>query len=143
MNRAVLLSLAFSPALAFAAEPGSECATLGRFIEQGLFSAFTRDLIITPATVARGKTTVEVLSITPVSDVFARQLAKTDSAAGNGLSESDYYGIYYNDHVMNLTARYTYTSTDGKQDIFIASALLNDDECSVRHNGYLTVSREF
>ncbi|MCS2159611.1 Shiga toxin A subunit [Scandinavium sp. H11S7] len=143
MNRAVLLSLAFTSVLAFAAEPGSECATPGRFIEQGLFSAFTKDLIIAPSAVARGKTTVEVLSITPVSDVFARQLAKTDSAAGNGLSESDYYGIYHNGHVMNLTARYTYTSTEGMQDIFIASALLNDDECSVRHNGYLTVSREF
>ena len=90
MIRAVLLMLSMVTASVYAAIlPGSECAAPGRFIEQGLFSAFTKDLLIARSSVNRNKTTVEVLSITPVSDVFARQLAKTDTAAGNGLSEDD------------------------------------------------------
>ncbi|MRS89814.1 Shiga toxin A subunit [Enterobacteriaceae bacterium RIT714] len=143
MIRPCLLALMLTPIFVYATVPGSECATPGRYIEQSLFSSFTKDLMISSSAIARGKTTVDVLSITPVSDVFARQLAKTDSVVGNGLSESDYYGIYHNGHVLNLTARYTYTSIDGKKDIFITSALVNDDECSVRHNGYLTISRDF
>ncbi|MDY1037829.1 Shiga toxin A subunit [Lelliottia sp. CFBP8978] len=143
MIRASLLALMLTPVFVYATVPVSECAAPGRYIEQSLFSSFTKDLMISSSAIARGNTTVDVLSITPISDVFARQLAKTDSAVGNGLSESDYYGIYHNGHVLNLTARYTYTSIDGKKDIFITSALVNDDECSVRHNGYLTISRDF
>ncbi|MGL6020550.1 MAG: Shiga toxin A subunit, partial [Gibbsiella quercinecans] len=34
-------------------------------------------------------------------------------------------------------------NANGQRDIFIASSLLNNDECSIRFNGYLTLSREF
>ena len=44
---------------------------------------------------------------------------------------------------MNLTVRYTYTNANDKQNIFITSALLNNEECSVRYNGWMTVTREF
>ncbi|HHE5699700.1 TPA: Shiga toxin A subunit [Citrobacter amalonaticus] len=143
MIRAGLLMLAVTPVCVFATTPGSECATRGRYVEQRLFSAITNDLGIDPTAIARGKTSSEILSITPVSEVFARQMAKTDSVAGNGLSENEYFSIYHDKHAMNLTVQYTYTSTEGKKDVFIVSALLNDDECSIRHNGYLTISREF
>ncbi|MRS15026.1 Shiga toxin A subunit [Enterobacteriaceae bacterium RIT691] len=95
------------------------------------------------ALVEREKIAVEVLDLSPVSDVLARQLAKADSKAGKGLSENDYYGFYHAQGVLNLTAKYTYTNSKGKRDVFIASSLLNDDECSVRFNGYMTLSREF
>ncbi len=42
-----------------------------------------------------------------------------------------------------LTAKYTYFNQEGKKDVFIASGLINKDECSIRFNGYLTLAREF
>jgi len=42
-----------------------------------------------------------------------------------------------------LTVKFTYFNKDGKQNVFIASALVNDNECSVRFNGYLTVARAY
>ncbi|MEY7631937.1 Shiga toxin A subunit, partial [Enterobacter quasihormaechei] len=32
---------------------------------------------------------------------------------------------------------------DAKKDVFIASSLMNKDECSIRFNGYIILSRQF
>jgi len=101
------------------------------------------DLGINLENIQNSKIVTEILSIAPVSDVFARQMAKADSASGKGLSENDYFKIYHSNHVLNLIVRYTYTNDVGKKDVFISSALMNDEECSVRYNGYMTISREF
>jgi hypothetical protein len=105
-----------------------------------LFSAVTKDGV---KGIERGKTAVEVLSIAPVSEVYAHQLAEADAKAGNGLSVKDYYGIYHDNGALNLTVKYTYTSAKGQHNVYIVSSLLNNDECSVRFNGYLTLLREF
>lgn len=124
--------------------PGSECAIRGHYAEQMLFSAVTKDGV---KGIERGKTTVEVLSIAPVSKVYAHQLAevdaKADKGSGDGLSVKEYYDIYHDNGALNLTARYTYTNAKGQNNVYIVSSFLNNDECSVRFNGYLTLSREF
>lgn len=92
---------------------------------------------------------VQVINIAPVSDIFARQVAKVDYDADqqkNGkalLSEGDYFESYYTNGAKSITAKYVYTNNKGKSDVFITSGFINNDECSVRFNGYLTLSREF
>ena len=142
MNRRYALALvALLPFAGHAADaPGSECAVRGHYAEQTLFSAVTKDGV---KGIERGKTAVEVLSIAPVSETYAHQLAEVDAKAAKGLSVKEYYGIYHDNGVVNLTAKYTYTNAKGEHNVYIVSSLLNNDECSVRFNGYLTVSREF
>lgn len=132
------------PTVSYAADlPGSECAAPGHYAESMLQVSVKKDLGIKLENIQNSKIVTEILSIAPVSDVFARQMAKADSASGKGLSENDYFKIYHSNHVLNLIVRYTYTNDVGKKDVFISSALMNDEECSVRYNGYMTISREF
>lgn len=141
MIRPYVLTLAILPFAGHAADaPGSECASRGHYGEEMLLSAVTKDGV---KEIERGKTTVEVLNLSPVSDMLARQFAQADAKIGNGLSVKDYYGIYHDNGAMNLTVKYTYTNVKGARNVYVVSSLLNNDECSVRFNGYLTLSREF
>ena len=124
------------------------CATIGAAMEVALFDAISRDLQIDTSTILRNKTTVEVISISSVSKLYATSLAKLDyeNAMAKGkaiIPESAYFGSYYENHTQSLTAKYIYTNKEMKKNIFIASSLMNNDECSVRFNGYITLLREF
>lgn len=149
MNRLYALVIIFMPVCAMAATPGSECAAPGNYVEGMLLTHIKNDLGIDLTKIQYDKTVVEVLNVTPVSEVFARKLAIADSqadlkkTADIRLSEKDYYNMYHGSHVLTVTAKYTFTDKNGKRDEFISSAFANDDECSVRYNGYLTLSREF
>lgn len=141
IRRYMLTMLAILPFAGHAKDaPGSECAARGHYAEEMLLSAVTKDGI---KGIERDKTTIEVLNLSPVSDAFARQLAQADAKTGNGLSFKDYYGIYHDNGAKNLTVKYTYSNDKGASNVYIVSSLLNNDECSVRFNGYLTLSREF
>ncbi|ENG0937836.1 Shiga toxin A subunit [Salmonella enterica] len=123
---------------------GAGCAATGAAIEQQLFDSITNGLNITPDTIVRNKTIVTVLNTSPVSELFASQLADEDSDNnGAKLPKGEYFYSYYGNGAKNITAKYTYTNHDNKKDVFIASGLVNNDECSVRFNGYLIISREF
>lgn len=136
-----VLILALLPFAGYTADaPGSECATRGHYAEEILLSALTREGI---KGIERDKTTVEVLNLSPVSDALAHQFAQSDAKTGKGLSLKAYLDIYHNNGAMNLTVKYTYTNAKGAKNVYIVSSILNNDECSVRFNGYLTLSREF
>lgn len=150
MIKPMLCLLLFLPVIGYAADlPSSDCAAPGHYIEGMLLSSIKNDLNVDLTTIQYDKTVVEVLSAAPVSEFFARQLAHEDrredlkKSPDIQLPEKDYYGIYHDGHVVNVTAKYTLTDKSNKRDVFISSALANDDECSVRYNGYLTLSREF
>lgn len=144
MIKKTLMLIAFAPSLSHAADlPGSECAAPGHFVEGMLLASIKNDLGIDLTTIQYNKTAVEILSIKPVSELFARKLAIADSKENSELTEKDYYDMYRNGHVLTVTARYTFTDRDNKRDEFISSAFVNDDECSVKYNGYITLSREF
>ncbi len=144
MIKAALLAVSFIPMPGFAASlSGIDCASPGNYVEGMLLTSIKNDLGIDLTTIEYDKTTVEILSINPVSDFFARKLAIADSKANPELSENDYYSIYREGHVVTVTAKYTFTDRSNKRDEFISSALANDDECSVKYNGYITLSREF
>lgn len=145
-KKTLLWLLVMVPSLSDAQNHG--CATVGSSMEVALFNAVSRDLKIDISNILRKKTTVETIDISPVSRLYAASLAKIDfqSATTQGkatISESAYFDSYYENNTQSLTAKYIYISKEMKKDIFIASSLINRDECSVRFNGYITLSREF
>lgn len=145
MMRLLLLGVALVPVCVFAAIPGSECAAPGGYVEGKLLTSLKNELGVDLTSIQDSKTTVEVLSVEPVSKFLARKLANSDSKkeAGVSITESEYYEIYHDNHVVNVTAKYTFTDKENKRSVYISSALANDNECSVRYIGYLTLSREF
>ncbi|ENE9542625.1 Shiga toxin A subunit [Salmonella enterica subsp. enterica serovar Newport] len=135
------------PAISYAHDYG--CATVGASMESSLFDAIKNDLNIDVATIIKDKTKVEILDISPVSKVYAESLARMDYEKDKAknkvaiLDKKSYFDSYYENQVKSIVAKYTYINKDKEKDIFIASSFMNVDECSVRFNGYITLSREF
>ncbi|EHO2493246.1 Shiga toxin A subunit [Salmonella enterica] len=135
------------PAISYAHDYG--CATVGASMESSLFDAIKNDLNIEVATIIKDKTKVEILDISPVSKVYAESLARMDYEKDKAknkvaiLDKKSYFDSYYENQVKSIVAKYTYINKDKEKDIFIASSFMNADECSVRFNGYITLSREF
>ncbi|EFS7732131.1 Shiga toxin A subunit [Salmonella enterica subsp. enterica serovar Senftenberg] len=135
------------PAISYAHDYG--CATVGASMESSLFDAIKNDLNIDVATIIKDKTKVEILDISPVSKVYAESLARMDYEKDKVknkvaiLDKKSYFDSYYENQVKSIVAKYTYINKDKEKDIFIASSFMNADECSVRFNGYITLSREF
>ncbi|EBF8335785.1 Shiga toxin A subunit [Salmonella enterica subsp. enterica serovar Tees] len=135
------------PAISYAHDYG--CATVGASMESSLFDAIKNDLNIDVATIIKDKTKVEILDISPVSKVYAESLARMDYEKDKAknkvaiLDKKSYFDSYYENQIKSIVAKYTYINKDKEKDIFIASSFMNADECSVRFNGYITLSREF
>ncbi|EAA7751482.1 Shiga toxin A subunit [Salmonella enterica subsp. enterica serovar Virchow] len=135
------------PAISYAHDYG--CATVGASMESSLFDAIKNDLNIDVATIIKDKTKVEILDISPVSKVYAESLARMDYEKDKAknkvaiLDKKSYFDSYYENQVKSIVAKYTYINKGKEKDIFIASSFMNADECSVRFNGYITLSREF
>lgn len=147
MFKVIVCLLAGIPAISYAQDYG--CATVGASMESSLFDAIKNDLNIDVATIIKVKTKVEILDISPVSKVYAESLARMDYEKDKAknkvaiLDKKSYFDSYYKNQVKSIVAKYTYINKDKEKDIFIASSFMNADECSVRFNGYITLSREF
>ncbi|KTN70960.1 Shiga toxin A subunit [Salmonella enterica] len=147
MFKVIVCLLAGIPAISYAQDYG--CATVGASMESSLFDAIKNDLNIDVATIIKDKTKVEILDISPVSKVYAESLARMDYEKDKAknkvaiLDKKSYFDSYYKNQVKSIVAKYTYINKDKEKDIFIASSFMNADECSVRFNGYITLSREF
>lgn len=132
----------------FSEAQNNGCAAVGSSMEVALLNTVARDLQIDTSTILRNKTTVNVIDTASVSRLYAKSLAKMDfeSAKSQGkatIPENAYFESYYENHTQSVTSKYIYINKEMKKDIFIASSLINKDECSVRFNGYITLSREF
>ncbi len=147
MKKALVMLIAFLPMLSYAKNYG--CATAGASMEISLFEALSEQLSIDTSTIVRDKTQVKILDITPVSRTYAEYLARFDfnHYHGKDKTEDTYNSIffpgYYENDVKSITAQYTWFNNKKKQAVFIATSLMNKDECSIRFNGYITLSREF
>lgn len=147
MFRSLVCLLAFMPVMSCA--QNYPCARVGASMESSLFDAIAKDLGINTATIVKNKTKVEVLDVTPVSKVFAGSLAKEDyekDRDSNGvalLDEQAYFESYVENQATSIVVKYTYVNDKGEKDVFIASSIMNNDECSVRFNGYMSVARAF
>ncbi|KHP66053.1 Shiga toxin A subunit [Salmonella enterica subsp. enterica] len=147
MFKVIVCLLVGVPAISYAHDYG--CATVGASMDSSLFDAIKNDLNIDVATIIKDKTKVEILDISPVSKVYAESLARMDYEKDKAknkvaiLDKKSYFDSYYENQVKSIVAKYTYINKDKEKDIFIASSFMNADECSVRFNGYITLSREF
>lgn len=147
MFKVMVCLLVGIPAISYAQDYG--CATVGASMESSLFDAIKNDLNIDIATIIKDKTKVEILDISPVSKVYAESLARMDYEKDKAknkvtiLDKKSHFDSYYENQVKSIVAKYTYINKDKEKDIFIASSFMNADECSVRFNGYITLSREF
>jgi len=59
------------------------------------------------------------------------------------LGYEDYFSSYFDNGAKTLLIKYTYQNAAKQKNIFVASSLVNDDECSIRFNGYVTLQREY
>ncbi|WP_336215066.1 Shiga toxin A subunit [Enterobacter sp. P82] len=150
MIRILLLALMGLPVFVYASSPDTECAAPGHYMDNMLQVTIKNELGIDIATIQNDKITSDLIDVTPVSYFLAHQLARSyfeaDKKRNGGkadLTEKEYFDSFHANGAKSITAKYTYTSTSGKRDVFIASSLFNNDECSVLFNGYLTLSREF
>lgn len=147
MKKALVMLIAFLPMLSYAKNYG--CTTAGASMEISLFEALSEQLSIDTSTIVRDKIQVKILDITPVSRTYAEYLARFDfnHYHGKDKTEDTYTSIffpgYYENDVKSITAQYTYFNNKKKKAVFIATSLMNKDECSIRFNGYITLSREF
>lgn len=147
MRKLIIYSLSILPLFAYAKDYG--CATVGLSMESSLFEALSKDLKIDTSTVDETKAKVEIIDISLVSKIYAESLARMDFDKNLGKNKTEdmyndiYLSSYYDNEVKSITAKYTYINKMGKKSVFIASSLMNQNECSIRFNGYLVISREF
>lgn len=147
MKKALVMLIAFLPMLSYAKNYG--CTTAGASMEISLFEALSEQLSIDTSTIVRDKTQVKILDITPVSRTYAEYLARFDFNHYHGKDKTEdtynsiFFPSYYENDVKSITAQYTWFNNKKKQAVFIATSLMNKDECSIRFNGYITLSREF
>lgn len=147
MKKALVILIAFLPMLSYAKI--YRCAAVGASMEISLFEALSEQLSIDTSTIVRDKTQVKILDITPVSRTYAEYLARFDFNHYHGKDKTEdtynsiFFPSYYENDVKSITAQYTYFNNKKKKAVFIATSLMNKDECSIRFNGYITLSREF
>ncbi|MCT8349064.1 hypothetical protein LGZ99_18195 [Photorhabdus temperata] len=125
------------------------CIQTGGYIEMNMRGKMINDLNIHSQDVDFKKTRIELLSDIEINKIIAAEFAKKEVEKDKSRDSSvrlrykDYYETYteYNPH--NLILKFTYFNKRDDRNIFIASAIVNDIECSVSFSDYLTVNREF
>ncbi|WP_434524303.1 hypothetical protein [Photorhabdus asymbiotica] len=125
------------------------CIQTSGYIEMNMRDKMTNDLNMNSQDIDLKRTKIELLSDVEVNNIFASELARKEVEKDKlrdspiRLRYEDYYENYteYNPH--NLIVKFTYFDKKGKVNVFIASTIVNDIECSVLFNGYLIANREF
>ncbi|WP_241581060.1 Shiga toxin A subunit [Rosenbergiella nectarea] len=121
------------------------CAKIGASMYIGLTDAIVEDMNISRDQIIQKNVSVEVISVSPITKIYAEQLAKEDYKKLNThiLSLNNYIEGYSSDNTEVIIAKYIYRNEKNQKNTFITSSLQNKYECSVRFNGYLIVEREF
>ncbi|WP_053145960.1 hypothetical protein [Erwinia billingiae] len=110
-----------------------------------MMDEMSRSMKIDTDTIIKEKTTTELIYNNPITDRLASQYAlkSYNEAPNNWTSVKSYKEIFSEHNVRNLIIKFTFENKEKKQNVFLVSTLANDDECSVRFNGYIIVKREF
>ncbi|CAI1732579.1 Uncharacterised protein [Serratia quinivorans] len=119
------------------------CVIVGSSVDVPIFNAMINEMGVKRESIVAKKTKLELLENKPVNKLLAMQMAKSDEKKLSFVKYKDLISIYQNDNPRNLIIKYTYENTDGKHNVFIGSAIVNNNECSVGFNGYIVVEREF
>lgn len=123
------------------------CVVPNSSVEIEMRRSMVRDLSINEESIIDPK--MEQLAEAPVSKVLANQYALIDRAkdlkrkGGFTLDHESYVDAYYANGAKTLLIKYTYENAAKQKNIFIASAIVNDNECSIRFNGYVILQRAF
>lgn len=94
-------------------------------------------------------TNMKLLAVAPVDKSLANFYANQDRAADlarlgkYSLSYEAYFSSYFGHGAKTLVIEYTYQNVAKQKNVLVASSLVNDNECSVRFNGYVIVQRAF
>ncbi|PLR30108.1 hypothetical protein [Chimaeribacter arupi] len=144
INRALIIALTLTSSGLGAVEK-NPCIVPHASIGIGMVNAMEQDMGIDARILQEDKTSAELIDNTKMTEILAEQFAVNEARReGKGwLSAEEYKKIYYNDNTRNLIVKYNYENNMGKHNVFLTSALVNDNECSVRFNGYIIVKREF
>lgn len=110
-----------------------------------MLNSMDKEMKIDISTILRDKTKTELVMNEPVSHQLAEQFAIIDEKQNPNmwLSVKDYINVYSESNARNLIVKFTFENTNRQHNVFLASALVNDNECSVRFNGYIIVKRDF
>ncbi len=142
MNKIILVILFFCfPALAAVTQ--EPCVRIYSSVDIGMYRAMIRDLKIAEEEVVRDKTEMTLLKAIPVNKKTAFYFAMQDFREIKHSSLDALVSDYSNSGAKILTVQYVYKNRSGKRNTFIGTSIVNRDECSIRFNGYLLISREF
>ncbi|WP_395489486.1 Shiga toxin A subunit [Cedecea davisae] len=146
--KSILIFIAFAAVIAGSAVAevkDNPCVVAQSAIGISMLDAMDKDMKIDIGTILHDKTKTELIVNEPVTYRLAEQFAVTDKQLANNkwLSLKDYLDIFSENNARNLIIKFTFENKSSQHDIFLASALVNDNECSVRFNGYIIVKREF
>lgn len=137
-----LLSLPFS---SLATVTPESCLDINRSIGISMTDAMVKDLKINEQALRLDKTKIVLLDTQNVTEEMAELYAQQDKEEFRFPASklNRFISIYKEANPKNIIIKYDYVNKQNKHNIFIASLLVNDNECSVRFNGYILVRREF
>ncbi|MEQ4531314.1 MAG: hypothetical protein ABN478_08445 [Mixta sp.] len=140
-----LYLFAFCLSSALANVTPESCLDINRSVGVSMIDAMVKDFGIQQSEVIIDKTQLSLLYkqkvTSQMADFYARDSYNNEAA--HFFSESKYKELYLESNAQNIIVKYDFFNVQNKHNITIASLLVNDDECSVRFNGYIIVKREF
>ncbi|NMP26091.1 hypothetical protein GW590_04290 [Rahnella sp. SAP-1] len=125
------------------------CYALDEDIVGDMIGNMVNDFKIPRESIVLGKTKVELLYATPLSDKLALYLAERENHLDHGDSSKDKKPtaedakFYQVDNTKNVIVKLTYENIEGKHNTFIVSTLISDTGCAGGLNSYLIVEKEF
>lgn len=135
----------FSLSSALANVTPESCLDINRSVAVSTLDAMVNDFGIQRSEVIIDKTQLSLLYkqkvTSQMADFYARDSYNNEAA--HFFSESKYKELYLESNAQNIIVKYDFVNAQNKHNITIASLLVNDDECSIRLNGYIVVKREF
>jgi len=140
-----LYLFAFSLSSALANVTPESCLDINRSVGVSMIDAMVKDFGIQQSEIIIDKTQLSLLYKQKATSQMAEFYAKDsyNNEAAHFFSESKYKELYLESNAQNIIVKYDFVNVQNKHNITIASLLVNDDECSIRFNGYLVVKREF
>ena len=125
-------------------EPDS-CMDINRSVGVNMTDAMVEDFGLQESDILLEKTKMTLLEREKVTEKMANFFAKEDKKEPvlADMKLNSLVKIYSESNPTNLIIKYDYVNKAGKHNVLLGSVLVNDEECSIRFNGYIIVKREF
>ena len=121
------------------------CLNIHRSVGVSMTDSMVKDFGIAPDVLILDKTVMTLIDKNKMTSQlaahYARQTYLTEPT--HFLPESELASIFAESDSTNIIVKYDYVNQYNQHNITLASLIVNDEECSVRFNGYIIVKREF